>query len=144
MLISICTSDDRSSTTAAMRNWQIEHLVDYSICADEVEMSKPDPESLINLCRQAGVMPHECLVVGDTISDIGMGINGGAGLVVGVLTGSGTKQQLFDTGAHVVLPNIGHLEDLLRCSLGATSSSSATLVSMESDASIFEDKMEED
>ncbi len=60
-------------------------------------------------------MPHECLVVGGTSSDMGMGINGGAGLIVGVLTGSGTKQQLLDTGAHVVLPNIGHLEHLLRC-----------------------------
>jgi phosphoglycolate phosphatase len=145
MLISICTSDDRSSTTACMRNWQIEHLVDYSICGNEVKKSKPSPQPLLDLCRQAGVMPHECLVVGDTSSDMGMGVNGGAGLVVGVLTGSGTKKQLFDTGAHVVLPNISHLVDLLRCSLPLeTTSSSTTIVSVESDASIFEEKKDDD
>jgi len=145
IIISICTSDDRSSTTACMRNWQIEHLVDYSICGDEVEKSKPSPSPLFDLCRKAGVMPHECLVVGDTSSDMGMGVNGGAGLVVGVLTGSGTKKQLFDTGAHVVLPNIGHLEDLLRCSLPLeATSSSTTVVSVESDASFFDEKKEDD
>lgn len=115
IMISICTSDNRSSTTACIRNWHIEHLVDYSICGDEVQNSKPSSQPLLKLCRQAGVMPHECLVVGDTSSDMGMGINGGAGLIVGVLTGSGTKQQLLNTGAHVVLNHIGNLEHLLRC-----------------------------
>jgi len=145
ILISICTSDDRSSTTACMRNWQIEHLVDYCICGDEVERSKPSRQPLLNLCRQAGVMPHECLVVGDTSSDMGMGLNGGAGLVVGVLTGSGTKQQLLDTGAHVVLPNIGHLKDLLRClPPREVAPSSTTVVSVESDASIDDMRNEEE
>eukprot|EP00984_Skeletonema_dohrnii_P037625 scaffold39867_cov222-Skeletonema_dohrnii-CCMP3373.AAC.2 len=76
---------------------------------------------------------------------MGMGINGGAGLVVGVLTGSGTKQQLLDTGAHVVLPNIGHLEDLLRClPPREVAPSSTTVVSVESDASIDEMRNEEE
>ncbi|KAL7492410.1 hypothetical protein ACHAWT_001897 [Skeletonema menzelii] len=148
IVTSICTSDDRSSTTACIRNWQIEHLVDYSICGDEVEKSEPSRQPLFKLCQQAGVMPHECMVVGDTSSDMGMGLNGGAGLIVGVLTGSGTKQQLLDTGAHVVLPDIGHLEDLLRClpphevtASSATvphevTASSATVVSVDSVASI--------
>ncbi len=115
IIIAICTSDNRSSTAACMRNWHIEHLIDYSICGDEVQNSKPSSQPLLKLCRQAGVLPHDCLVVGDTSSDMGMGINGGAGLIVGVLTGSGTKQQLLHTGAHAVLPNIIHLEHLLRC-----------------------------
>ena len=42
-----------------------------------------------------------------------MGVRGGAGYVVGVLTGSGTKDQLLNTGANIVLPNIGYLEKLL-------------------------------
>ena len=144
ILTSICTSDDRSSTTACIRNWQIEHLVDYSICGDEVEKAKPSRQPLLKLCQQAGVMPHECMVVGDTSSDMGMGLNGGAGLIVGVLTGSGTKQQLLDTGALIVLPNIGHLEDLLR-SLPPpeVTASSATIVSVDSVASI-EERMQND
>ena len=82
------------------------------------------------------------MVVGDTSSDCGMGINGGAGLVVGVLTGSGTREQLLNAGAHVVLPNVQHLEDML-FSL-PTTSSSTTVVSMESDDSISNEKSEDD
>lgn len=138
ILISVCTSDDRCSTNACLRNWQIEHIVDYSICGDEVTRAKPSPHPLLELCGRAGVLPEECLVVGDTSADMGMGVHGRAGLVVGVLTGSGTKAQLLDAGAHVVLPNIGHLEDLLRCSLlpRTNSSSAVTTVSLESDESV--------
>ncbi len=87
ILISVCTSDDRGSTNACLRNWQIEHLVDYSICGDEVTRAKPSPHPLLELCGRAGVLPEECLVVGDTSADMGMGVHGRAGLVVGVLTG---------------------------------------------------------
>ena len=51
--------------------------------------------------------------MGDTSNDTQMGVRGGAGYVVGVLTGSGTKDQLLNTGANIVLPNIGYLEKLL-------------------------------
>src|SRR6056300_305328 len=47
ILISVCTSDDRGSTNACLRNWQIEHLVDYSICGDEVTRAKPSPHPLL-------------------------------------------------------------------------------------------------
>jgi hypothetical protein len=53
------------------------------------------------------------MVVGDTSSDTQMGVRAGAGFVVGVLTGSGTKEQLLDTGADIVLPSIGFLQGLL-------------------------------
>ena len=72
------------------------------------------PEPVYELCRHAGVLPSECLVVGETSNDTQiMGVRGGAGYVVGVLTGSGTKDQLLNTGANIVLPNIGYLEKLL-------------------------------
>ena len=98
-----------------MDNWGIANLVDYSIRADELdpENCKPSPEPLYELCRRAGVLPSECMVVGDTSSDTQMGLRGGAGYVVGVLTGSGTEDQLLQTGANVVLPNIGYLDKLL-------------------------------
>ena len=115
IIISICTSDDRDSTTKCMANWGITNLVDYSICGDELdpENCKPSPEPLYELCRCAGVLPSECMVVGDTSSDTQMGLRGGAGYVVGVLTGSGTEDQLLQTGANIVLPNIGYLDKLL-------------------------------
>ena len=42
-----------------------------------------------------------------------MGRNANAGLVVGVLTGSGTMKHLVEHGAHVVLPDISYLKEYL-------------------------------
>jgi phosphoglycolate phosphatase len=123
IMISICTSDDRAATNACMQNWGIADLVDFSICGDEVgEECKPSPQPLYELCRRAGLSPDECFVVGDTSNDTKMGSRSGAGFVVGVLTGSGTTEQLLETGADIVLPHVGYLTDLLLLSASPSSS----------------------
>ena len=52
-------------------------------------------------------------MVGDTTADTGMGKNAGMGLVIGVLSGSGTKEQLLATGATVILQDIGKIPEYL-------------------------------
>jgi len=69
-----------------------------------------------------------------------MGRSGGAGLVVGVLTGSGTEAQLLATGADVVVPNVGYLTDLLLLKSGSPSTEdNAMLVSRASVVSLEEE-----
>lgn len=53
--------------------------------------------------------PQECIVVGDTSADMGMGRKSNAGLIVGVLSGSGTANHLFEHGAHLVVPDVSYL-----------------------------------
>ena len=117
--IAICTSDDRQSTDKALRRWGIDEVVDYSICGNEVEKGKPNALPLLMLCQQASsnqriYIPRNCIVVGDTSSDTGMARAAKAGFCVGVLTGSGTVDQLLDTGAHLILPDVGHIPALLK------------------------------
>jgi phosphoglycolate phosphatase-like HAD superfamily hydrolase len=45
-------------------------------------------------------------VAGDTVSDVRCGLNAGAGLVVGVLTGAHDRAALQEAGAHLVLPDV--------------------------------------
>jgi phosphoglycolate phosphatase-like HAD superfamily hydrolase len=97
----------------ALRHWKVEDMVSYSICGDEVSKPKPNPDPLLELCRQAQVKPGECIVVGDTISDTGMARQAKALLSVGVLTGSGTTNILTESGAHVVLQSVAQLPQLL-------------------------------
>lgn len=66
------------------------------------------------------------MVVGDTCADTGMGRNAKAGLVVGVLTGTGTREYLLDHGADVVIPNIDYLFEILAMMGGRRSSSDLT------------------
>ena len=61
----------------------------------------------------AKVSEEQCIVVGDTSADVGMGLNGNAGLIIGVLTGSSTADYLLDEGADLIIPNIGYLPRIL-------------------------------
>ena len=109
----MCTSDVRASTDAALRSWKIWQDVDHIVCGDEVERPKPCPEPLVKVCSMAGVSPKDCIMVGDTTHDIIMAKRAGAGVIVGVLSGSGEAQQLRDCGAHHVLQDVSHLPKLL-------------------------------
>ena len=129
LLVAVCTSDDRKSTNAALGHWNIAPLVHYSICGDEVTKGKPSPDPLLQLCKQAGVQPHECIVVGDTIADTGMARKAGAGLCIGVLSGSGERQQLMKTGAHLILSDVGALPRFLQLLLHLHSDTSITTMS---------------
>jgi phosphoglycolate phosphatase-like HAD superfamily hydrolase len=53
-------------------------------------------------------------VAGDTASDVESGLRAGAGLVVGVLTGSASRAELEAAGAPVILDSITGLLPILR------------------------------
>ena len=53
------------------------------------------------------------VVVGDTASDVLSGVNAGAGLVVGVLTGAHDEEQLLAAGADEIITSIAELPALL-------------------------------
>lgn len=118
--VAICTSDDRTGTDKAMKRWGIDNVVQYSVCGNEVQEGKPSALPLQVLCQQASsgqhtYHPHDCIVVGDTTSDTGMARAAQAGFCVGVLTGSGTVDQLLESGAHLILPDVGYVPELLKC-----------------------------
>jgi len=112
--IAVCTSDERLATNTALRHWGIDDLVQYSVCADEVSTPKPHPEALLKLSGLANVPPEKCVMVGDTTADARAAQSACFGLCIGVLTGSGNQEQLLANGAHVVLPNVGHVLGHLR------------------------------
>lgn len=127
-LVAICTSDDRAGTDLAMKSWGIDNVVDVSVCGDEVSSGKPSAVPLQVLCQRANqhlqlydkgasssraLRPQDVIMVGDTTADTGMARAAQAGFCVGVLTGSGTTEQLLETGAHLILPHVGHIPALL-------------------------------
>lgn len=115
MIVAVCTSDNRIPTDAALENWKITHLINLSLCGDEVMEAKPSAVPLEMLCQETSLTPQDCIVVGDTTGDTGMARNAEAGLCIGVLTGSGTADQLMETGANVILPSVGEIPALLQC-----------------------------
>lgn len=123
-LVAVCTSDDRAATDAAMKAWHIEDIVDASICGNEVSCGKPSPIPLYELCSKTNaymgqpdtcwIRPQDCIMVGDTTADTGMSRAASIGFCVGVLTGSGTTEQLLNGGAHLIVPDVSHIPALLQ------------------------------
>jgi phosphoglycolate phosphatase len=63
-------------------------------------------------CLRLSLRPDEVLVVGDTLHDLHMGRAAGAGLVVGVLTGAGSRELLEPHCDHVI-DDVHDLESII-------------------------------
>lgn len=90
----VVTTDHRAETEEQLRILGITHLVDGLVCGDDGIPTKPAPDMLLTVCQRLGSEPARTMVVGDTVADMMMARNAGAGLAVAVLTGAGERTQL--------------------------------------------------
>jgi phosphoglycolate phosphatase len=89
-------------------------LIDLALSPADAGRGRPWPDlPLAALLRLGGGAVSELAVAGDTASDVESGLRAGAGLVVGVLTGSGTREDLEKAGAPVILDSIAALLPVL-------------------------------
>jgi phosphoglycolate phosphatase len=110
--LGIATSDSAAGLAASMELFGIAALLDYAAGFDSGHGAKPDPGMVHGFCRAAGLAPHEVAVVGDNLHDLEMGRRAGAGLLVGVLTGTGTRDGLAPAADHVI-DDVGGLAALI-------------------------------
>lgn len=82
------------------------------LCADKLKKGKPHPEILQVLMRRFSVSPKETVYVGDMLIDAKAGRSAKVATVV-VTTGSGTREELKNSGACRVLRNASFLTRLL-------------------------------
>ena len=76
-------------------SWAQTELIDATICSDEVPRGRPHPDMIFQLMDQLGVTDARAVVkVGDTPVDLEQGRRAGCGLVIGVLGGTHTREQL--------------------------------------------------
>jgi phosphoglycolate phosphatase len=89
-------------------------LIDLAVSPADAGRGRPWPDlPLTALLRLRGGAVRELAVVGDTASDIESGLRAGAGLVAGVLTGAGSREELERAGAPHILDDITGLVALL-------------------------------
>ena len=87
MYISVYTSDRRLNAEKILDKVSLGELFDIVVGGDDVTKGKPDPDGFIKACHDLNVKPDRSAYVGDTVSDMVMGKNGGAAMVVGLETG---------------------------------------------------------
>jgi phosphoglycolate phosphatase len=95
-------------------------LIDLALSPADAGRGRPWPDMpLTALLRLGGGAVSELAVAGDTPSDVESGLRAGAGLVVGVTTGSASRDQLAAAGAPHILDSITGLVQLLGIGAGA-------------------------
>lgn len=110
--LGIASSDNEKSIRSTVERFGFLHLVDFIAGYDSGHGSKPSPGMIYGFCDAVGLTPDQVAMVGDNNHDMHMGRNAVAGLTVGVLTGTGSKESLAEAADHV-LDDITQLPALL-------------------------------
>jgi len=87
-----------------------ETVVDSYISSYDVPEGRPYPYMIHHLMERTGVMSCARVAkMGDSARDMEEGRNAGCGVVVGVLSGADTAEDLLAAGADIVVPNVTDL-----------------------------------
>lgn len=104
----VATNDSTSGAEKTLLALGIAQMFDAAYGYDAVANPKPAPDTVQAFCDLTGLKPSEIAMVGDNRHDLEMARAGGAGLAVGVLSGTGTREALAPL-ADVVLGSIVEL-----------------------------------
>jgi len=89
-------------------------LVDLVLSPADVGRGRPFPDLALGaMLRLGGTAVSGLVTVGDTLADVESGLAAGAGLVVGVTTGTHSRDELNEAGADLVLSSIADLPAVL-------------------------------
>lgn len=88
----------------------IDLFIDDYISSEEVSKGRPAPDMIYELMKRNGIHdPKHVAKIGDTKNDMKEGVNAGCGVVIGVLTGAGSRQELQEGGADLIIDSITDL-----------------------------------
>ena len=112
--IALTTGFSRTTQDALIDSLGWADLIDLSLSPSEAGRGRPHPDLPLTALLRTGVSGvASMVVVGDTASDMLSGTSAGAGLVVGVRTGTHDAATLEAAGADVVIDSVAHLAELL-------------------------------
>lgn len=107
-------SGEIASSILSGLGWSVGDTIDAVVTSDLVPASRPAPYLVFRCMEATGVVDvRRVLTAGDTPNDLGAGTNAGAGFVVGVTTGSFTREQLEAEPHTHVLGSVAELPTLL-------------------------------
>jgi phosphoglycolate phosphatase len=114
--IGLATNDSLGGLTASLERHGILELCDFTAGCDSGFGTKPGPGMALAFCEAVGLAPAEAAVVGDAVHDLAMGRAAGAGLSIGVLSGTSGRHDL-EGYADLILDSINDM--LARPEFGA-------------------------
>jgi len=111
-LIGIATNKSRVGLTNGLAKHDLSDMFDITLSTDE-NVAKPNPAMAIKAMSELGVDKQNCVMIGDTINDIGLGVNAGI-TSIGVTWGYNNKSLLKSAGATYLVANANELSILMK------------------------------
>lgn len=108
IMIGLATADLYNTTMICLKELGIEADFQFIGTDDGKSRPKPHADLLENFCETCGLENREVAVVGDSVVDMQMGVNGGAGLLVAIVPGR-DKTKPSAQGAQYVMETIQEL-----------------------------------
>ncbi|WP_020592137.1 HAD family hydrolase [Kiloniella laminariae] len=110
--LGVATSDSEQGARRSLKRFGAVEKLDFIAGYDSGHGLKPTAGMVQGFCAAMSLDPDQVMVVGDNLHDMEMGHNAGAGLKVGVLTGTSERDVLATLADHV-LGSIEELETIL-------------------------------
>jgi phosphoglycolate phosphatase len=110
--LGVATSDSESGAVATLSPFDVLPFFDFIAGYDSGHGVKPGPGMVQGFCKACDLNVTNVAVVGDNIHDLEMGKAAGAGVVVGVLSGTSSAEDL-EPLADFVLKDISMLANVL-------------------------------
>jgi len=111
-LIGIATNKSRIGLTNGLAIHSLSDMFDITLSTDE-NIPKPNPAMAIKAMNDLGVDKENCVMIGDTINDIGLGVNAGI-TSIGVTWGYNDKNLLLSAGANYLVDDANQLNTLMK------------------------------
>ena len=111
-LIGIATNKSRIGLTNGLAKHDLSKIFDITMSTDE-NIPKPNPAMAIKAMNDLGVQKERCVMIGDTINDIGLGVNAGI-ISIGVTWGYNSKELLSSAGASYLVSDSIELSKLMK------------------------------
>lgn len=108
--LGIATSDSVVGIHSSLGHHDVLDLFDFLAGYDSGHGVKPGPGMVQAFCRATRLDPSEVAVVGDNTHDLRMGLSAGAGLKIGVLTGTSGHEDLASE-ADIVIESVALLPE---------------------------------
>ena len=111
--MSVVSTRDEHTTRMFLEEFNLTRHFTWVATGQTCRHTKPFPDPVLWAAAKMGVLPENCLMVGDTTVDIRAGRSAGA-QTVGVLCGFGEEDELRRMGADEILMSTANLGKVLK------------------------------
>ncbi len=103
----LVTSSSKQSVSTILQHFDIKHLFDAIVTAEDVMLAKPYPEPYVKIAEKLHVKANQCLVIEDTIHGITSAKTAGAKCIA--VTNTFPRKQLKETSVDYIIKSLREL-----------------------------------